>query len=160
MKKCSMSIKMAVLVVVLGLAAGAAATGVVAQRDNILARLQTFSSVLSMVRDYYVEEVDSEKLIDAAIRGMLLELDPHSAYLDPERFANIKEVHEGEYFGIGIQFDIINGWLTVISPIEGSPSDNLGLRPGDRIVKINGESARNITNEEVFDKLRGPKAPR
>jgi carboxyl-terminal processing protease len=126
-------------------------------RDNIMARLTTFSSVLQMVRDYYVEDVDSEELIDAAIRGLLLELDPHSSYLDKERFESVTERHQGEYHGIGIHFDIIEGWLTVISPIEGSPSDNLGLRAGDRIVKINGESARNISNQEVYDKLRGPK---
>lgn len=126
-------------------------------RENIMARLTTFSSVLQMVRDYYVEDVNSEELIDAAIRGLLLELDPHSAYLDKERFEGVTEQHEGKYHGIGIHFDIIEGWLTVISPIEGSPSDNLGLRPGDRIVKINGESAKNISNQEVFDKLRGPK---
>jgi carboxyl-terminal processing protease len=127
------------------------------KRDNIMARLTTFSSVLQMVRDYYVEDVNSEELIDAAIRGLLLELDPHSSYLDKERFEGVTERHQGEYHGIGIHFDIIEGWLTVISPIEGSPSDNLGLRAGDKIVRINGESARNISNDEVFDKLRGPK---
>jgi carboxyl-terminal processing protease len=142
-----------VAVAMAAVAAGRAATS----SDNIMARLETFSSVLSMVRQYYVEEVDSEALIDAAIRGMLQELDPHSSYLTKERFEGITEQHQGEYFGIGIQFDIIEGWLTVISPIEGSPSYDLGLRPGDRIVRIEGESARNITNDEVFDKLRGPK---
>jgi len=126
-------------------------------RQSVLARLQTFSSVLSMVRDYYVEEVDSEGLVDAAIRGLLLELDPHSAYLDEERFADITERHQGEYHGIGIHFDILDGWLTVISPIEGGPSYELGLRPGDRIVAIDGVSARNITTTEVYEKLRGPK---
>jgi carboxyl-terminal processing protease len=136
---------------------GAATKAVVSDRDNLLAHLQTFSSVLSMVKEYYVDDVDSDKLIDSAIRGLLLELDPHSAYLDAERFADITEVHQGEYHGIGIQFDIINGWLTVISPIEGGPSYELGLRPGDRIVAIDSVSARNITTQEVFDKLRGPK---
>lgn len=145
------------IVLLLAVTVAVAAFAADNSRDNIMARLTTFSSVLQMVRDYYVEEVDSEELIDAAIRGLLLELDPHSSYLDKERFEGITERHQGEYHGIGIHFDIIEGWLTVISPIEGSPSDNLGLRPGDRIVKINGESARNITNDEVFDKLRGPK---
>lgn len=126
-------------------------------RENIMARLTTFSSVLQMVRDYYVEDVNSEELIDAAIKGLLLELDPHSAYLDKERFEGITEQHQGEYHGIGIHFDIIEGWLTVISPIEGSPSYDLGLRPGDRIARIDGESARGISNQEVYDKLRGPK---
>ncbi len=146
------------LLVVVAVAIAAMAAGsVLASRDNIMARLETFSSVLSMVRQYYVEEVDSEKLIDAAIRGLLLELDPHSSYLNKERYDRVTEQHQGEYHGIGIQFDIIEGWLTVISPIEGSPSWDLGLRPGDRVVRINGESARDITTQEVFDKLRGPK---
>jgi len=146
------------LVAIVAVTATIAAAGIgAAARDNLMQRLATFSSVLQMVRDYYVEEVDTAKLVDAAIRGLLLELDPHSSYLDKERFATITEQHQGEYYGIGIHFDILDGWLTVISPIEGSPSYELGLRPGDRIVKINGESARNITNQEVFDKLRGPK---
>jgi len=140
------------------LAAGVALSGISeAAKQNVMERLATFSTVLQMVRDYYVEEVDPAKLVDAAIRGLLLELDPHSSYLDKERFASINEQHQGEYYGIGIQFDILDGWLTVISPIEGSPSYELGLRPGDRIIKINGESARNITTQEVYEKLRGPK---
>jgi carboxyl-terminal processing protease len=154
-RRFSIPVLIAIVVVV---SLGAAATkALVADRDNVLARLQTFSSVLSMVRDYYVEDVDSEELIEAAIRGLLLELDPHSAYLDQERFSDITERHQGEYHGIGIHFDIIDGWLTVISPIEGGPSYDLGLRPGDRLVAIDGVSARNITTQEVFDKLRGPK---
>lgn len=156
--KTRLSSKYVVIIALVAVGLAALAAGkVIASRDNVMARLETFSSVLSMVRQYYVEEVDSEELIDAAIRGLLLELDPHSAFLEKDRFEGVTERHQGEYFGIGIQFDIIDGWLTVISPIEGSPSYELGLRPGDRIVRINGESARNITTQEVFDTLRGPR---
>ncbi len=129
-----------------------------AQSDGtVFSQLRLFGKVLELVQQNYVEEVDPTPLIKGAIEGMLENLDPHSTYVDAERFARMNERNQGEYFGIGISFELRNGYITVISPIEGSPSDELGIRAGDRIVKIDGESAKGITNEEVFDKLRGPK---
>jgi len=129
-----------------------------AQSENtVFSQLRLFGKVLELVQQNYVEDVDPTPLIRGAIDGMLEKLDPHSTYVDAERFARMNERNQGEYFGIGISFEIRNGYITVISPIEGSPSDELGIRAGDRIVKIDGESAKGITNEEVFDKLRGPK---
>jgi carboxyl-terminal processing protease len=136
--------------------AGAARAADPAAEENLLERLRTFNDILRLVRANYVDEVDAAALMDGAIDGLLEELDPHSNYVDPKRSAAMNERYRGEYFGIGISFAIRDGYLTVISPIEGSPSDRLGIRAGDRIVKINGESAMGISENEVFEKLRGP----
>jgi carboxyl-terminal processing protease len=130
---------------------------VLAYGKNIYTQLGVFSQVLASINENYVDEVDGESLIDGAIVGMLEELDPHSTYLDAERFNKMQERNRGTYYGIGISFDIVDGKLTVISPIEGSPSFELGIRSGDIIEKIEGESAEGITREEVFDTLRGPR---
>lgn len=143
---------------VVGLLAGFVFLGnVFAYGKTIYTQLGVFSQVLSYITENYVDEVEGEQLIDGAIVGMLEKLDPHSTYLDPERFARMQERNRGTYYGIGISFDIVNGDLTVISPIEGSPSWELGLRAGDIIVKIDEESAKGISREDVFDKLRGPR---
>jgi len=128
---------------------------IVKSGDNLFKQLKMFTTVLQLVRANYVEEVDSQILIKGAINGMLDELDPHTAYMDKKHFSSLTERHVGEYSGIGISFAIRDGYLTVISPIEGSPSARLGIRAGDRIVKIEGESAIGIKETEVFEKLRG-----
>lgn len=122
---------------------------------TVYTQLSVLTEVLSLVTDNYVEQVSGEDLVDGAIGGLLDELDPHSNYLDPERYRRMQERNRGTYYGIGISFEIVDGNLTVVSVIEGGPSGKLGLRPGDVIVRINGESAKGIKQEEVFDKLRG-----
>lgn len=131
--------------------------GVLGASKNLYGKLRTFNEILTLIHNNYVEEPDSDRLVESAIQGMLEGLDPHSSYIDAERYEKMQERNEGEYFGIGISFDIRDGYITVIAPIEGSPSDRLGIRAGDRIVKINGESAKGISTEVVYDKLRGPK---
>jgi carboxyl-terminal processing protease len=113
--------------------------------------------VMQLVKYYYVEDVEWDKAVEGAITGMLSELDPHSVYIEPQKVERNKEDLSGKYEGIGIEFDVINGYITVISPIAGSPADLLGLRSGDRIVKIDGESAIGINREDVPKKLKGPK---
>ncbi len=113
------------------------------------------SDVLRLVRANYVDEVDAPKLVDAAIQGLLRKLDPHSNYLDPKRLALTNERNRGEYDGIGISFALHSGHITVISAIEGTPSDRLGIRPGDRIVEIDGVNAFGLSDDEVFARLRG-----
>ncbi len=143
---------------VVGILAGFVFLGnVLAYGKTIYSQLGVFSQVLSYISDNYVDEVDGEELIDGAITGMLEELDPHSNYLDADRFGRMQERNRGTYYGIGVSFDIVEGRLTVISPIEGSPSYKLGIKAGDVIARIEGESAQDITREEVFDKLRGPR---
>ncbi|RPH96360.1 S41 family peptidase [candidate division KSB1 bacterium] len=128
-----------------------------AEGENVNTQLAKLTYILRTVRDNYVESPDVSKMLDGAIRGMLEELDPHSVYIPPEDQKRISETFRGEFEGIGITFTIQNKWLTVVSPIPGTPSDRLGIRAGDRIIKINGVSAYGISNEQVFEKLRGPK---
>lgn len=123
---------------------------------NIYQDLQRFAEVMKAVSQYYVEDVDTEKLVTGAINGMLEKLDPHSVYIPKDQLADVTERFEGHFYGIGIEFIILNKILTIVSPIAGSPSERLGLRPGDQIIQIDGQSAYGITEEEVFKKLKGP----
>lgn len=146
------------VVLVFVLLTGASFLGnVLASAGSPYGPYDTFTRVLRFVKDNYVEEVDDTKLMDGAIVGMLEKLDPHSTYLDPDKSKRMQERNRGNFDGIGISFAIVDGNLTVISPIEGTPSWRLGLRPGDIIAKIDGVSARGIKEDEVFDKLRGPR---
>jgi carboxyl-terminal processing protease len=141
---------------VLVLLTGASFLGnVLASAGSPYGPYDTFTRVLRFVKDNYVEEVDDTKLMDGAITGMLEKLDPHSTYLDADKNKKMQERNRGNFDGIGISFAIVDGNLTVISPIEGTPSWRLGLRPGDIITKIDGTSAHGIKEDEVFDKLRG-----
>lgn len=149
-----------VLAATLGGLIGVALTGRSAaqtEQRGLLSQLQIFNRVLGLIQDNYVEEVDPQPLIQGAITGMLEKLDPHSTFVDADRFAKMNERNQGEYFGIGVSFEMKDGFITVIAPIEGSPSDALGIRGGDRIIKIDGTSAKGITTDDVFDKLRGAK---
>jgi carboxyl-terminal processing protease len=146
------------VVLVFVLLTGASFLGnVLASAGSPYGPYDTFTRVLRFVKDNYVEEVDDTKLMDGAIVGMLERLDPHSTYLDADRNKKMQERNRGNFEGIGISFAIVDGNLTVVSPIEGTPSWRLGLRPGDIITKIDGGSARGIKEDEVFDKLRGPR---
>ena len=128
--------------------------------ENFLTKLKTLSYIIRLVENYYVEEVDLNKTIDGAIHGLLEELDPHSSYIPSDEFKYMQENLDGEFEGIGIEFAILDGYITVISPIPGTPSDRAGLIGGDKIIRINGNSAYKITQDEVFKKLRGEKGSR
>jgi carboxyl-terminal processing protease len=119
--------------------------------------INKFMRVASLVKYYYVEDVEWDSAIEGAITGLLNNLDPHSVYIEPKKVDMNKENFSGHYEGIGIEFDVLEGYITVISPIAGSPSERLGLMPGDKIVKIDGESAIGIDREDVPKKLKGPK---
>ncbi len=123
--------------------------------DNLRDGIQKLNDVLSYTEKYYVEEVDTPKLVEAAIEGIMGELDPHSFYISADDFTSIEESFRGDFEGIGIEFQVVNDTLTVVSPITGGPSEALGILPGDRILKIEGEDCIGITNEEVRQKLRG-----
>ncbi|MCY3772812.1 MAG: S41 family peptidase [Gemmatimonadetes bacterium] len=125
--------------------------------DNIFASTKLLMGVLSLVDENYVEEVQPGELIYAAIDGMLEVLDPHSSFLSKESFAEMGERFSGKFYGIGIEFDVLDGFLYVISVIDESPSEAVGLQSGDRIVRIDGESAIGIKHDEVRQKLRGEK---
>ena len=124
---------------------------------SLMDKMRTFNRVIKYVDQFYVEDVDMNELIDGAIRGLLETLDPHSSYIAKDELEKITENMKGEFEGIGIEFSILDGYITVISPIKGTPSDKAGLVSGDKIIKINDESAYKIKQDEIVKKLRGPK---
>lgn len=123
--------------------------------DNLRESIRKFNDVLTYTEKYYIEEVDTQKLVEAALNGMFNQLDPHSVYIPAKEFTAVEESFRGDFEGIGIEFQIVNDTLTVVSPITGGPSEQLGILPGDRIIKIDGTSVIGITNDEVRQKLRG-----
>jgi carboxyl-terminal processing protease len=126
-------------------------------KEGMETQLKKLVNVARLAQLYYVEDVDWNTAVEGAITGMLENLDPHSVYIPPKKAEENSENFSGEYEGIGIQFDVLDGFITVLAPIPGSPSDHLGLTAGDRIVKINGKSVIGISRDEVPKKLRGPK---
>jgi len=143
--------------IILGIVVGSLVTSRVVSSDSIYDQVEKFSNILNMAVKNYVEEVDTQKLTEAAIKGMLAELDPHSVYIPPKEMKRVEEDFRGSFEGIGVEFDIINDTITIVSPIAGGPSEKLGILPGDKIVKIDGENAIGMSREDVPKKLRGPK---
>lgn len=125
--------------------------------DNLRNSIIKFNDVLTFTEKYYVEEVDTQVLVEAAINGMLTKLDPHSVYIPASQMESVEESFRGDFEGIGIEFQVVNDTLTVVSSITGGPSEELGIQSGDRIVKINGIDALGLSNEDVRKKLRGKK---
>ncbi|MEE4240136.1 MAG: S41 family peptidase [Desulfopila sp.] len=126
-------------------------------REETYRKLELFSNVLSIIQENYVEEIDTNRAIEGAINGMLLSLDPHSAYLSPENFGELQEETQGSFTGIGIEITVKNGKLTIVSPIEDTPANDAGLQAIDIIVKIDGQWTEDISALEAIKKLRGPK---
>jgi len=127
------------------------------EHENTYKQLEIFANVLSILQEHYVTKIDSHEIIDGAINGMLLSLDPHSSYLKPDNFRILQDETKGSFPGIGIEITIINGILTIISPIEGTPADKAGLKAKDIILKIEDESTKNLSAMQAVKKLRGPK---
>ena len=146
-----------VLFLVIGIAFTRVGNNELYPQDSIRAELDRFVEVFAYVKRYYVEPVESDKLITGAIEGLLAKLDPHSVYIPKKNLEKVTEQFEGSFEGIGIEFIVLNKVLTVVSPIPGGPSETIGILPGDQIIRIDGASAYGITEEEVFKKLRGPK---
>jgi carboxyl-terminal processing protease len=120
---------------------------------------QKFNALLYYVNQIYVEEVDSEALVEAAIVGMLEEMDPHSVYIPADELQAADEPLNGNFEGVGIQFNIFKDTIMVVSPISGGPSEKLGIMSGDRIVTVDGEvvAGTGVTNKDVQRLLKGPK---
>ncbi|WP_321371391.1 S41 family peptidase [uncultured Desulfuromusa sp.] len=120
-------------------------------------KLEIFTDVLSLIRSSYVEDVDMEKLVYGAVRGMLSTLDPHSSFLTPEMYQDMQADTHGEFGGLGIEITVKNGDLIIVSPIEDSPAYAAGVQSGDQIIKINGKPTRDIEIMEAVRMMRGPK---
>ena len=118
-------------------------------------KLDLFSDVLEKINKEYVTDVDQSKVIDAAINGMLQSLDPYSAYMNPESYRNMNIETKGEFGGLGIEITMESGFIKVITPIEGSPADEVGVKPGDYIIKINETQVKGLTLQEAVNLMRG-----
>jgi carboxyl-terminal processing protease len=125
--------------------------------DNIYEQQKKFEDVLNYAKKYYVDDISASTLVTAAIEGLLKSLDPHSVYISPKQLEKVQEDFKGSFEGVGIEFNILNDTITVVSPIFGGPSEKAGIFAGDKIVKINSESAVKFKNEDVQKKLRGEK---
>jgi len=123
---------------------------------NTYEYLDLFGDIFERIRVAYVEEVDEQKLIEAAINGMLASLDPHSAYLPPKNFQDMREQTKGEFGGLGIEVTMENGFVKVVAPIDDTPAAKAGLESGDFITHIDGESVLGLTLSDAVDKMRGP----
>ena len=123
--------------------------------QNVYTSLEVFQRVLQITRDVYVRDVDLNQMIEDAMNGMLQKLDPYSMYMDPKEFENLDITMEGEFEGLGITIGIADDWLTVISPLQGSPAFGAGILAGDKIIEINGESTEGIAVDAAVAKLRG-----
>jgi len=115
------------------------------------------TSLLEYIKLDYVDTINEKQLVEKTVTSMLQSLDPHSSYIPASDFAQVNEPLEGNFEGIGIEFNIINDTIRVITPISGGPSEKLGIKAGDKIVKVDGKNIAGIkiTNKEVFEKLRG-----
>jgi len=136
-------------------APAAAAPAVTAKAPLPLDELRTFAEVMDRIKAAYVEPVDDKTLLENAIKGMLSNLDPHSAYLGPDDFAQLQEDTSGEFGGLGIEVGMEDNFVKVVSPIDDTPASKAGVQAGDLIVKINGQPTRGQTMTEAVDKMRG-----
>jgi carboxyl-terminal processing protease len=126
-------------------------------QDQIPDQYKVFTAALGAIEDNYVGEYESDRLVYSAITGLLQTLDPHSSFMDPRSFAQMRERQEGRYYGLGITINVVDGDVTIFNVFEGSPAHQKGLRRGDVFAKIEGEDAKGWTSEQAVSRLRGPK---
>ncbi|WP_164660669.1 S41 family peptidase [Tropicibacter sp. Alg240-R139] len=123
---------------------------------NVYEQLDLFGDIFERIRAQYVEEVDEGELIEAAIDGMLTSLDPHSSYLSPDDAAQMRVQTRGEFGGLGIEVTQEEGFVKVVSPIDGTPADEAGVEAGDFITHVDGESLLGLSLDKAVDLMRGP----
>jgi carboxyl-terminal processing protease len=119
-------------------------------------QLNLFGDVFERVKNDYVREVKDGELVEAAINGMLMSLDPHSSYLNPKNFSDMQVSTRGEYGGLGLEVTMEEGLVKVISPMDGTPAARAGIKTGDLIATIDGTQIQGLTLSEAVDKMRGP----
>jgi carboxyl-terminal processing protease len=157
--------KKTVMAIAAGTLAGIVATTQIAgpllaqegeRSGNVYEQLDLFGDIFERIRAQYVEEVDEAELIEAAINGMLTSLDPHSSYLSPEDARAMRVQTRGEFGGLGIEVTQEDGFVKVVSPIDGTPADAAGIQAGDFITHVDGDSVLGLTLDEAVDMMRGP----
>jgi len=145
---------------ILGIGAVIALSGSVTakekDRSETYRLLELFGDVFERVRSDYVEEVSDEELIEAAVRGMLTDLDPHSAFLNRKHFRDMQVQTKGEFGGLGIEVTMEGGYVKVVSPIDETPAFRAGMKAGDLITHLDGEHVQGLTLSQAVEKMRGP----
>jgi carboxyl-terminal processing protease len=139
------------------LAGGMFGRSALSAQDRVPEQYKVFSAALNAIEQNYVGEVQSDRLVYGAISGMLQTLDPHSSFMDPRSYAQMRERQEGRYYGLGISIVVIDGEITVATMFEGSPAYQKGLRRGDIIARIEGEDTKGWTSDQAVRRLRGPR---
>jgi carboxyl-terminal processing protease len=127
-----------------------------ASGGSVYEQLDLFGDIFERIRAEYVEEVEASDLIEAAINGMLTSLDPHSSYLSPDDAADMRLQTRGEFGGLGIEVTQEEGWVKVVSPMDGTPADAAGIMSGDFITAVDGQSTLGLTLDEAVEMMRGP----
>jgi len=126
------------------------------RKKSTYEQLDLFGDIFERIRSQYVEEVDEADLIESAINGMLTSLDPHSSYLPPEDFDTMQVQTRGEFGGLGIEVTQEDGFVKVVSPIDGTPADEAGIQAGDFITHVDGEAVLGLNLNEAVELMRGP----
>ena len=142
-------------VVLCALAGGLFGRSALSAQDQVSDQYKVFTAALSAVEQNYVGTVESDRLVYGAISGMLQTLDPHSNFMDPRSYAQMRERQEGRYYGLGISIVVLDGEISVATMFEGSPAYQKGLRRGDIIARIEGEDTKGWTSDQAVRRLRG-----
>lgn len=154
-KKTTLMLLLVIMVAAVSVSIGRYSVTSVSAAGEGYEELKSFTEVMSMVRKYYVEEVKTKDLIYGAIKGMLSSLDPHSSFMPPDAYKEMQVETKGEFGGLGIQIGMKDKFLTVIAPIDDTPASRAGIKAGDKIVKINKESTRDMSLQDAVTKMRG-----
>src|SRR5438094_5884082 len=147
-------------IIVSALVGGLFGRSALATDDKIPDHYRAFTAALSAIENSYVDKVESDALVTGAIRGMLGTLDPHSSYFTPKEYAQMRERQEGRYYGIGVSILQVGEDITALVVFEGSPAYKKGIRAGDIIATVNGQSAKGWNTDKAMHELRGPRGTR
>jgi carboxyl-terminal processing protease len=147
----------ALAILLSALAGGVFGRSALATEDRLPDHYKTFTAALSAIQANYADTVEADRLVYGAINGMLQTLDPHSSFMDPRTYAQMRERQEGRYYGLGLTIVAVDGDITVVRVFEGSPAYGKGIRRGDVIARIESEDAKGWTSDQAVRRLKGPK---
>ncbi|HVC18465.1 MAG TPA: S41 family peptidase [Vicinamibacterales bacterium] len=142
---------------VCALVGGIFGRGVFATENHLPGDYKTFTAALSAIQSQYVGQFQSDRLVYGAIQGMLETLDPHSNFMDPQEYAQMRERQEGHYYGIGVTIQAAGGEIHIVSVFDGSPAFDAGIRRGDVIATVDGQSTKGWTSDQAVDRIKGAK---